>query len=252
MLEENIGPSSFPNIFYDLIVFVSPTVVLAAGLISGAGGWHLLVQAFSGLAATALVVVLLGLVLLGYEYGRLAEALSSSLVAAPLRFLAKRHIFLHNSNFNMSLERECDLLPIWKELPQMRRDKWSLYFYASIVAPHLGRDLLKRYAWEKLSRSSAMTFLILASLSWIRIFGSTMCLLNRQTQAWGFGSVLYTTVATLFTIAVYYEYYQRNAWNNDLLCKTLPVLLYAAKFGPHMSYNIGFPDTKDTPRIQVP
>jgi hypothetical protein len=45
--------------------------------------------------------------------------------------------------------------------------------------------------------------------------------------AWGFGSFRYTAVVLIFTIATYYEYYLRNCWNNDLLCKTLPILLYA-------------------------
>jgi hypothetical protein len=71
--------SAFPNIFYDLIVFVSPSVLLIAGVVAGFSGWPVLngVMTRIDIGATDVFVVMLVLVFLGYEYGRLAEALSS-------------------------------------------------------------------------------------------------------------------------------------------------------------------------------
>lgn len=224
--------SAFPNIFYDLIVFISPSVLLVVGLVVGLGGWPFVRMggAQIDLGATDIFIVLVALLLLGYEYGRLAETLSSPFVAGLLRFLASKDLFFRNPDFNALLTREVDALPHSDILEQERKgSKWTIYFFAALIAPDIGRDLLKRYAWEKLSRSSAMTFCFLFLFSFVFFVIRSLGWTHEIFGNWGFGSLSYTIVTALLTVATYYEYYQRNAWNNDLLSKTLPVLLYAAK-----------------------
>jgi hypothetical protein len=228
-MEERLD-SAFPNIFYDLIVFVSPSVLLITGIVTGLSGWPFVSIDGSklDLGATDVFVVLLILLFLGYEYGRLAEALSSSIVGKPLKFFGTRKWAFTNCDFNSLLTDEVNNLPLAELTENRRGSKWTIYFFATLVAPHLGRDLLKRYAWEKLSRSSAMTLgmLFLCSVIFLifRFFGWKHPILG----TWGFGSFRYTIASGLLTLATYYEYYQRNCWNNDLLCKTIPVLVYAA------------------------
>lgn len=220
--------SAFPNVFYDLIVFVSPSVVFAFGL---AVGFRLLPPA-GGLSAVDIgtvdfFVIALGVLLFGYEYGRMAEALSATIVSGLLIQLRKRLNILRDPDFCARLPTEQLSLDV--DAAEYRHgSKWAIYFFASLVAPDLGRDLLKRYAWEKLSRSSAFTFGLLLLIALVMGTYSlvTTC---EPAESWGFGSVRLTGLLMVLTFAAYYEYYRRNCWNNDLLVKTLPVLLLAKR-----------------------
>jgi hypothetical protein len=225
--------AAFPNVFYDLIVFVAPSVLLMTGVVAGLGGWPLVERGGIkvDIGATDVLIILLIFVFLGYEYGRLAEALSETLVGRPLRLLSARQLAFRSCDFNAVLTGK---LPIDAPAENRKGSKWTIYFFATLVAPDIGRDLLKRYAWEKLSRSSAMTFALLLTCSVILlVLRFTSVADVHALGAWGFGSIRYTAALAVLTMATYYEYYKRNCWNNDLLCKTLPVLLYACQNKGH-------------------
>jgi len=174
--------------------------------------------------------VLLFFIFIGYEYGRLIETLSSPLVSNPLKFLHKHRIFLKDPDFKMDLSKEVESLNLGPvEGCSKSGGKWAIYFHATLVCPHIGLDLLKRYAWEKLSRSSALTFLILLILSLLFHFYKPSGIKQLIPSEWLIASWKYTAVMATLCIAAYYEHYQRNSWNNDLLARILPVLILAEK-----------------------
>jgi hypothetical protein len=224
--------SSVPNIFYDLIVFITPSVLLLLGLAVGLYGWPLPIksEAISKIGTVNLFLLILCVLFAGYEYGRLAETLSSPFVAEPLKYLSRKKIIFGNPDFNADLTAEVQRLDLPSELgPGRMGSKWTIYFFASLVAPPLGRDLLKRYAWEKLSRSSAFTFLVLFFFSLVLLLLNVCGLDVISTKSWSFSSVKYTIISFIMCVLTFYEYYRRNSWNNDLLSKVLPVLLLAQK-----------------------
>lgn len=217
----------FPNAFYDLIVFASSTFLMAMGVFFGCGLY--LSDLFKDLGTINVLLLFVGLVFVGYEYGRIAEALSAVLVQAPLRFLHQRGILLKREEFLAPLEDVEDAVGVTVPKGARPGGKWFVYFYAILVHPAIGTDLLKRYAWEKLSRNSAFTFAILLVTSCLfaivhAISGSyeTVC------STWRFGGWKFTSFAFALVVMTYYEYYRRNCWNNDLLRKVLTVLREAA------------------------
>lgn len=103
------------------------------------------------------------------------------------------------------------------------KSKWTLFFFALEHVPPLGADLLKRYAWEKLARSSSFCGLTLLTFSlgvaaWDLAHGWTA---PRMT----FGSWSYSCTAAALYLISSVDYYKRNCWNNDLLITTMPVIL---------------------------
>lgn len=223
--------SSIPKFFYDFIVFFSPTVILFIGVGVGAEGWpfvQLQEGPFEFAGASGVLAATVVLVAVSYEYGRIVEALSAPVVQRPLILLNRKTRLLASPDFNRDLTAEVSQLPFTDALDASQRgSKWSLYFFASYVAPALGNDLHKRYAWEKLSRSSALTMLFLTLASLGVLLAQHLGSWDEEFGAFGFGSVIYMTVAPVLCVFSYYEYYRRNCWNNDLLCKTLPVLRLA-------------------------
>lgn len=211
-----------PNAFYDLIVFTSSTVTFGVGW--GVGLGVLTGDRISEARAFDVVLIIAGVLIFGYEYGRIAEAWSSVFVQSPLRFLGKHTRFFRSADFcseHPSLEADLKLSALSAARPG---GKWAAYFYAMVVDPRLGTDLLKRYAWEKLSRNSGFTFctLFLTSLTCavLRVTG-----INLPFQGhWTFGTARFTAVSAALVILTYYEYYRRNCWNYDLIRRVLPVL----------------------------
>lgn len=223
---------SVPNVFYDLIVFVSPSVLLVVGLIIGFNGWPItyIIEKKFNIGAINFLFVLLFFIFIGYEYGRLIETLSSPFVSKPLKFLHRHRILLKDPDFKMDLSREVESLSLGPlEGCSKSGGKWAIYFHATLVCPHIGLDLLKRYAWEKLSRSSALTFLILVFLSLLFHFYEPHGVKQLIPSKWLISSWIYTAVMATLCIAAYFEHYQRNSWNNDLLAKIIPVLILAEK-----------------------
>jgi hypothetical protein len=222
---------AFPNAFYDVLVFMSPSILLVLGAsfgVFGVGVIHLYVRP----TASDLVLALVGLLFLGYEYGRLAETLSHSFVTAPLGWLVKRRLLLRSPDYSRNLDAETASL----ELPGTSKsspsgNKWALYFFASAVAPALGRDLMKRYAWEKLSRSSAFTALLLFAASLVAGFFRWNGVAADKVLLFSFGTTAYSLTFGGLWLATSYEYYRRHCWNTDLLRKVLPVLLYVSRRG---------------------
>jgi len=232
---------SIPNIFYDLIVFVSPSILLITGLIIGLNGFPItyVIDNKINIGAINFIFILFFFIFIGYEYGRLIEAISSILVSKPLKFLHKHKIFLNNPDFKIKLYKEYEALNLYKiEESEQNGGRWGIMFHASLVAPHIGLDLLKRYAWEKLSRSSALTFLILFITSIIFHYYRPSGLEQLVPNEWIFSSWSYTISVGILCMTTYYEYYQRNSWNNDLLKKILPILILAEEMKSTNNQNI--------------
>lgn len=224
---------NIPNYFYDLIVFVSPSILLIIGFLFGMPKFtkDLLNNIKGNLGAIDFILVILLILFMAYEYGRFAEALSHTFVSRMIDLLKK--IFLIKKLFK-SIDYNTDFSSLVAdiELPieiqrNKHNNKWTIYFYALLVSPSIGQDLLKRYAWEKLSRSSAFTFEILFFTSIIHSFFSFLGLSSLPIQAYSFGSYQYTSIVFVFSFCTAYEYYRRKCWNNDLLFKIFPILKMA-------------------------
>lgn len=215
----------FPNAFYDFIVFVGSSLVFAVGLYVGIGGpaQNLL----GGLGTFEFVWVLVALIFFGYEYGRIAEAWSYWMVQRPLAFISRHTLFLKNPDFLAETPDEEVVLHLPSFAGARKKNKWTLFFYASLVNPSLGSDLLKRYAWEKLSRNSAFTFCVLLLVSIASGILIHYQIIPPFIGNWTFGTLELGLALGTLTFMTYLEYYQRNCWNNDLLIKVLPVLMRA-------------------------
>jgi hypothetical protein len=167
---ENQGGRGYllPNVFYDIIVFLTPTLTLCIGLVIGfslyKNIWVSIVA--GGGAALSVGVGILLVFFLGYEYGRLAETFSDIIVAGPIHFFRKKQWLFDNHDFQRDLSAQVNYLGIDMQFFDGRnKSKWSLYFFALEHAPFVGADLLKRYAWEKLARSEAFAFFCLSCIS---------------------------------------------------------------------------------------
>lgn len=239
-----MGTVKVPNFFYDLIVFMTPSLTLTIGLIIGLGNYGLqffienmaMVKAEGINFLLLLIFFFIVFLFLSYEYGRLAEALSNW-IADAVRFFRKHNLFFSKQkDYSIDFKNEISKLNLHEMLDDDRMDKWTIYFYIMRFQPAIGSDILKRYAWEKLSRSSAFTFLILfiisLLLSLVRIFKikSIFSYSFIDTGIFGFGSLAYTLVALMFFMLTSYEYYRRRSWNNDLLIKILPVVVLPNDF----------------------
>lgn len=235
---KTVEQGAVPNFFYDLIVFVAPSVLIVLGLALGLPGVMaklLPTIELKDIGAIDFIVVIFAVLFVAYEYGRLVEAVSHTCVTQVIRALTHYRCFrgfFQSPDFGLNLAEQVEKLGLSIDLPEGRKNnKWTIYFYALLYCPHIGMDLMKRYAWEKLARSSAFTFLVLFLASLVilivRLFGarSNMC------GEYGFGSAVYTLAALVFTLLTYQEFYLRKCWNNDLLVKVLPVLVAASKIG---------------------
>jgi hypothetical protein len=218
-----------PNVFYDVIVFLTPTVTFGVGVLLGMHRLKdldsvLLTDDMGALAAVALALVVF---FLSYEFGRIAETYSDVFVATPVRFLQKHKVLMFcNADFGKDLSRQVELLGIPSALFDGRANsKWTLLFYALDRAPPIGADLLKRYAWEKLARSSAFAMFALAVIS--IMFSARYLLVDGEADpaSFTFGSLEYTLSTVLLYVLWTLDYYKRNCWNNDLLITTIPVLI---------------------------
>ena len=229
MSEQEEGPPktsySAPNLFYDAIVFLTPTITLLAGVLVGIR--HLFLPYLKSemkldTGTTAVLAVIL--FFMSYEFGRLAETYSDVFVGSPLRAFHKKGLLFKSKDFALDLSDQVLILGIPEELFFGRtRSKWTLFFFALEYVPLVGADLLKRYAWEKLARSSSFCGFILAIASFA-VMGWD------NAHSWTapqmtFGSWSYTCAAALLYLISAIDYYKRNCWNNDLLITTMPVIL---------------------------
>lgn len=220
-----------PNFFYDLIVFVSPSILLLFGFTIGYSGWsfNMIKTLLPKFGALDMVLIILALLFIAYEYGRLAEAISHTAVTQIIKLFKKLKLF-KSEDYSVDFTSAVESLDLPIEIEESKKgNKWTIYFYALLYSPNIGQDLLKRYAWEKLSRSSAFTFLILFIVS---VFYHLYFLFVEKcdlTGKYGFGSWYFTLFSLLLVYVTYVEFYRRKCWNNDLLLKVLPILISAKK-----------------------
>jgi hypothetical protein len=218
----------FPNLFYDVIVFLTPTLTFLIGVSEGLGVLDDLWRSLSAGQGSGLSILVVSFIIffVGYEYGRLAETYSDIFVGTPLRFLRRIGLLKKDGDFGRLLSHQVELLGINLEMFEGRTtSKWTLYFYAMQNAPLVGADLLKRYAWEKLARSAGFSFFLLFIISATihgnnLVFGTSEYLLN-----WQFGTPEFLIVSFSLYVMCVIDYYRRNAWNADLLITTLPVII---------------------------
>ena len=229
MSEQEEAPAkpgyNIPNLFYDVIVFLTPTITFLIGVLTGLHNlWMPYIKRDFKIETGVSAVLVLVLFFASYEFGRLAETFSDIFIASPLRALKKRKLLFTNPDFALDLSPQVHLLGIPDKLYFGRtKSKWSLFFFALQYVPSVGADLLKRYAWEKLARSSAFCGLTLFIISLcVRlvhgIHGSAFAFME-------FGSRSFTLCAVALYILSSVDYYKRNCWNNDLLITTMPVIL---------------------------
>ena len=222
---------ALPNAFYDLIVFVIPTLLLALGGTIGFRGIEIFsLIDLSKLKTLSSILALMVALVVSYEYGRIAETWSAILVQNPLKFIAKHTPFLSSPDFLSGHPHALNILKLSPTYDGRTADKWVIYFYAFVASPVLGSDLLKRYAWEKLSRSAAFSYGILTISSILTAVYNYFLPQSIFVSGTGcFGSWIFSSLVLILSILTYYEYYKRNVWNFDLLTKITPVLITAYK-----------------------
>lgn len=217
------GIKYIPNAFYDMMVFIVPTMQICAFGYIGISSIN--ISKFEDISGTSLVILILALILVSYEYGRMAEALSAYVVQGPLKFIGKHTRFFRNQDFMRDREEIYDVLGLDRCYDGRKGDKWAIYLFAFYKKPVIGSDLLKRYAWEKLARNSAFTYAILFFISLVR--GIYLCV-SGQGILWlpfDFGNGAFTITCAVLVYLTYLEYYRRNIWNYDLLTKAIPIIL---------------------------
>lgn len=217
------GIKYIPNAFYDMMVFIVPTMQLCA--FSYIGLFSVDISKIQSISGISLIVFILVAVCFSYEYGRMAEALSAYLVQEPLKFIRKHTKFFKHKDFLRERKKIYDVLGLQKCYDGRKGDKWAIYLFAFYKNPAIGSDLLKRYAWEKLARNSAFTYAILLIIS---IVSCIYFYFSGRGIVWlpfNFGSGSYTLVCAFLTYLTYVEYYKRNIWNYDLLTKAIPIIL---------------------------
>jgi hypothetical protein len=221
-MKEGIG--YLPNAFYDLIVFSTSSVLLISSLIIGFNiseePWFVKFLDYNW------IVIIIILFFFTYEYGRIAEAWSAIVVQKPLKFLNRKKILLKSNDFLCEELQPEKFLKLNRYTENLNGGKWTIYFYAMLINPSIGSDLMKRYAWEKLSRNSAFTFAVLFIISITCSILSFSGLYVIQTKL-SFGCTNINISLFLMVLLTYFEYYQRNCWNNDLIKKVLPILKFA-------------------------
>jgi hypothetical protein len=231
-MELKTKPGGLPNFFYDIIVFLIPTLLFAIGLVFGMG-WEQSILNFvssNNIEGWRTFWLVLAMLLASYEYGRLAETFSDTFVRRPILFLHGKKVLFKNKDFCRDLSHATDRLKLdSKGTGSCIGSKWVVYVFALVFTPALGADLLKRYAWEKLARSSAFSCVCLLFISVCVRLGSLMLDQNANQRVWCFGGIGYTGVTCCCYFILCIDYYKRNCWNNDLLITIVPVLARAAE-----------------------
>lgn len=221
-----------PNIFYDVIVFLTPTLTFGIGLTIGFSLygriWDSIVK--GGSATLSVIAGILVIFIVGYEFGRLAETFSDVFVAGPLRFLNGKQWLFKNCDFQRDLSNQVNGLGITETMFDGRiKSKWSLYFYALEHAPYIGADLLKRYAWEKLARSAAFAFFCLSILSATFLIHNLIASQPVYAYKSQVGHPSFFLACVFMYLVCLIDYYKRNCWNSDLLITTMPIIVDAVK-----------------------
>lgn len=220
-----------PNTFYEVIAYFGSATVLVLLACIGFAEIDFIrrigdfARALKGQELALLCIIVLALV---YAYGQLASTLSAPFIADPVGHLVKKLGKRVSPDFRMDFTDVVCQYGLHHCLPDNRvNNKWTLMFHLLVKSPSVGRDMLKRYAREKLARINALNALFMACLSvltWIpyvraaRTFDALRPYI-RTASPW------FLLVCAALTAVFSYEYYKRKCWNNDLLVKVLPVAM---------------------------
>ena len=214
---------SIPNSFYDLIVFLTPTSIFMIIILANFDNYIDYYSEMEKVSFGNLFVASVILLTLSYEYGRAIEAWSSYFVQKPIFWLQNTIGWPKNDNFGWAPNSN-DLGMKYGLEHKQAKNRWTYYYVAALVDKEIGSDLLKRYAWEKLSRSSALNYMILAAVSAVTYSLTLIGVINPPRSPLGIGQPAFTVLMSLMSIACASEYYFRCNWNMDLLIKITPVL----------------------------
>ncbi len=164
--------------------------------------------------------------IIAYAYGQLSSTLSAPIVAVPVSKFVKILGKHSSSDFKADLTDIVKTYGLAEELPPSKvNNKWTLMFYLQVKVPEIGKDIMKRYAREKLARINAFNMLLLTAIAILSNIGKKMGIAKNL----GFADVLkpanfwWLVFYIVLTFIYSYEYYKRKCWNNDLLIKVLPV-----------------------------
>lgn len=189
-------------------------------------------QELASLNTPAQIFLLVLLVSMTYAYGQLSSALSSPLIAGPVGGVVKQRGARYKGDYNADFTSIIAAYELHTRLPDTKRNnKWTLIFYLLTSQPEIGRDILKRYAREKMARINAVNMLFLTVLS------ASAILINLLGLRLGTGlhrylhvpNVWFAVFCACLTCVYAYEYYLRRCWNNDLLIKVLPAVASSRK-----------------------
>lgn len=217
-----------PDIFYEIIAyFFSGGLFIALGSLAMVEPdvlKRIAIYVFSlGLPVQIGLVVFAGV--LTYSYGQLASTLSAPFVADPVGKIVKKISRWTSPDFRIDFSDTVKAYGLSDKLPTSKiNNKWTLMFYLNVKVPEIGKDIMKRYAREKLARINAFNMFLLIVLAILSLIGERFQLGQRL----GLSAVLRAAdplwlVLYIVLIAVYsYEYYKRKCWNNDLLIKVMP------------------------------
>jgi hypothetical protein len=223
------GIKYVPNAFYDMMVFIVPTMQFAVGIWLGLSSFS--VTWISSLNASALIILFVVGLVASYEYGRMAEALSAYLVQSPLKFMVNNKVLTklfnkdYKGDFLKGRKEIYRVLQLDEPYDKRKGDKWAIYLFAFAKNSAIGADLLKRYAWEKLSRNSAFTYATLLVISTVFFVRNIIISQMVDVHSFQFGSLWFTLACLIMVFLTYVEYYRRNVWNYDLLTKAIPILM---------------------------
>ncbi len=169
-----------------------------------------------------LLFIFLGV--LTYGYGQLSSTFSGILVGAPVSRIVKRLGARASADFRMDLTPIVEAYGLHRGLPPQKvNNKWTLLFYLQVVNPDIGRDLLKRYAREKLARINSLNMLVLTVIGIIgvlfRMIGIGSWIPLQDSLQWPSG--WFVVFCLILTVLFSFEFYKRKCWNRDLLVKVM-------------------------------
>ncbi|MFH1865094.1 MAG: hypothetical protein ABIK85_04360, partial [Candidatus Eisenbacteria bacterium] len=110
-----------------------------------------------------------------YAYGQLSSTLSAPFVAKPVGRFVRTFGGRGSDDFRISFADAVRGYGLAEHLPEGKvNNKWTLMFYLQTSVPDIGKDIMKRYAREKMARINAFNMLALIVLSLLSYFGARL------------------------------------------------------------------------------
>lgn len=208
------GIISVPGYFYDLIVYYSSFFTFLFIVISLFVGFDNIRNITKSMSIFEWFGVSVLILSVGYSWGQLSSTLSYHIVKRPTTYLVKKIKPCNINDYLFSFDdivSQLDVKDILKG--KQHRNYWTIIYYLQIIYPHIGSDLLKRYARCKLARVNGFNFIVLI------IIGAILCISSFSIYYIQWPT--YFVMCVIFTVLFFFEFYQRQCWFGDLVIKTL-------------------------------